>query len=134
MSSAAGASGLSFEDVVENHVAAVTARDLDALVATVTHGDRLLLIFPDGRRTDSRSDYLAFHRDWFADPGWTMEFERIALDAGAGYGHALYLTTFDQDGSGPQAPRSSWLSLGFRLERGQWRLVHDQNTRIAAAQ
>ena len=121
----------SFEAAVERNLAAVTARDHRALADTITEGERLLLIFPNGHATYSRADYLAFHREWFADPGWTMAFERIALDVGGGYGHALYRTTYDGDGNGPDEPRSSFLTLGFRLENGQWRLVHDQNTRIA---
>ena len=27
-------------------------------------------------------------------------------------------------------PRSAWLTLIFKLEEGEWRLIHDQNTRI----
>jgi ketosteroid isomerase-like protein len=131
VSAAPGASAPSFEAAVERNLAAVTARDYEALEESITEGERLLLIFPNGHLTHSRADYLSFHREWFADPGWTMAFERIAVDVDGNYGHALYRSTYDGDGSGPEEPRSSYLTLGFRLENGQWRLVHDQNTRIA---
>ena len=122
-----------FEAAVERHLAAVGARDYEALVPTVTEEERLLLIFPNGHVTHSRAEFLSFHREWFADPNWTMKFEKIGTYYIEGYGRALYRTTYDGDGSGPEEPRSSYLSLGFRLEKGQWRLVDDQNTRIATA-
>lgn len=129
-----GASPSSFEAAVERNLAAVSKRDYDALAHTITSGDRLLLIFPDGRITFTRAEYLSFHREWFADTSWTMKFERIAADVSGSYGHALYRTTYDGDGSGPGQPRSSYLTLGFRLEEGQWRLLHDQNTRVTVPQ
>ena len=129
-----GAEASSFEAAVERNLAAVIARDHAALAETITQGERLLLIFPDGRMTQGREDYLAFHREWFSDPTWTMSFERLSVQVEGSYGHALYRTVYDGDGAGPAEPRASYLTLGFRLEDGDWRLVHDQNTRIANAE
>lgn len=120
----------SFEAQIDRHVASVTERDMDALVATITTGEDLLLILPSGRMTPGRSDYLALHETLFADPAWRMTFRRVAVTQTRDYAHALYRVTFDADGPGAAPANASWLSLGFRLENDEWRLVHDQNTRI----
>lgn len=121
-----------FQAAVERQMAAVLARDYDTVVDTITGGRDLLLIFPDGTMTRTREEYLSFHREWFADADWVMTAEPIKFQVDGSYGHALYRMSFDGDGAGPKAAGMSLLSLGFRLEDGSWRLVHDQNTRIAA--
>ncbi len=120
----------SFEAQLDRHVAAVMDRDMDRLLETITGGEHLLLILPSGRMTAGRSDYVALHEMLFADPAWRMTFQRLAVTQTDQYAHALFRVTFDADGTGPAPAHSSWLSLGFRLENGEWRLVHDQNTRI----
>jgi ketosteroid isomerase-like protein len=110
------------------HVEAVQNRDLDALIKTITEGEHLTLIFPDGTTYSTRQEYLDFHREWFADTSWTMEMEPVSLLVRGDLGIALMRTTYtDQAG-----PRQALLSLTFSQEEGQWRLVFDQNTRIVA--
>ncbi|WP_265571276.1 DUF4440 domain-containing protein [Sphingomicrobium nitratireducens] len=122
-----------FESVVRAHVAAIQTRDIETIRATITRGETLLLIFPTGRMTQTREEYLAFHDMFFGVEGWTMEAEPIAFDVRGTYGHALYRTRFDEDGpDGPMEAKSSLLTFGFALEDGEWRLVHDQNTRIGS--
>ena len=119
-----------FDATLERHVAAIQSRDLTGIEATITRGDDMVLIFPDGTRYTTREQFLGFHREWFADKDWVMTLEPIRRWHGADYGYGLYRTSFDPDGAGPTPARAAWLSLGFRLEDGEWRLVHDQNTRI----
>lgn len=120
-----------FRETVKRHMAAVPGRDMDVLVDTITTGETLLLIFPDGTTFTTRTEFLDFHREWFAETSWTFTSEILSLDERAGYGKALTRYAFDPDGpQGETPPRSSLLTLGFALENGQWRLVHDQNTRL----
>lgn len=119
-------------DAVETHLAAIPERDLDALLATVTTGNELTLIFPEGEKLDTRQQYVDFHKEWFADDSWKFQGEIVDLIEAPGLGHALVRYRYDAtnaDGS----PRSNinWLALTFALQQGQWRLVFDQNTRIA---
>ena len=123
----------SFRDTLERHVAAIQSRDYQGIVDTITTGEELVLIFPDGERYETRAQFLAFHREWFADRDWVMVLEPVRVWEGRDYGYALYRTSYDPDGAGPTPGRPAYLSLGFRLENGQWRLVHDQNTRIETA-
>lgn len=120
----------SLDATVARHVAAIQSRDYQGIVDTITKGEEMVLIFPNGTRYTTREQFLAFHREWFADNSWVMTMEPVRRWQGADYGYALYRTSFDPDGAGSIPARAAWLSLGFRLENGEWRLVHDQNTRI----
>jgi ketosteroid isomerase-like protein len=119
------------EQQLQRHIAALHARSMSELAATITTGEDLLLILPSGRTTHTRADYLAFHESLFAAKGWVITFEPIHLQRLGEYAHALYRVTFDDDGAGPVPARPAHLSLGFRLEGGEWRLLHDQNTPVS---
>ena len=109
------------------HTAAIDARDLDALMATVTAGDSLTLIFPDGTTLLTREQYRDFRVGWFANSSWTMAMQPVSQTVRDGLGVALLRTTYT-DAAGP---RGAMLALTFAPEDGAWRLVFDQNTRIS---
>jgi hypothetical protein len=116
-----------FQQNLTAHVEAIRKRDLDGLLETITAGERLTLIFPNGTMSDTRQAYVDFHRKWFAEKGWTMQIEPVSLLVRNDLGIALMRTTYaDEAGSRP-----GLLTLTFAREQGKWRLVFDQNTRIA---
>ena len=122
--------GPDFNVALDRHLAAIQSRDLSEMEATITLEPDMVLIFPDGSRLETRQQFLDFHKQWFADQTWVMTPEILRKWEGTDYSYALLRYSFDPDGDGPLAPSQSYLSLGFRLEEGEWRLVHDQNTRI----
>lgn len=117
----------SFDQTVSDYIQAIEERDIDALLATMTSGEELVLIFPDSTTLYKRQEYVDFHQKWFADMGWKMELETIYSMVEDSFGIALIKTTYTDEAG----PRQALLSLTFALEDGQWRLVFDQNTRIA---
>lgn len=118
-----------FEPALSAHLAAIEARDLEAFKATITSGDDLEVIFPNGEVLASTSEVIAFHEEWFADPDWRWDGEVVKTEAGADMAYAL--VRYDYRDTPDGAPRTSWLALIFGLEDDEWRLIHDQNTRIA---
>ncbi len=117
-----------FRAALDAHLAAIEGKDLEAYKPTVTGGDDLHLIFPDGSTIDTTEGVFDFHREWFDDPNWVMEPEVVKVMEGEDM--AVALLKYDYRDAPDGAPRSSWLVLVFQLEDGAWRLVHDQNTRI----
>jgi ketosteroid isomerase-like protein len=127
----AHAAPASLRDTARAHLAAVEARDLDALLATVTTHDKLTLIFPDGNTFDTRKQYVDFHKEWFGDRRWSFHADIVDVIETAQLGHVLARYRYaapDKDGA--MVTKNTWLALTFANEDGQWRLVFDQNTRI----
>jgi len=133
VSASAATSAPPFKAGVEAHLAALSARDMDALLPTLTSGKDLTMIAPNGYRFETRQQYVDFHRQWFAtkDEGKLIA-EIVHLIESPALGHALikYRYTSKDNAGKPQAT-DSWLTLTFALEGGSWRLVFDQNTLIA---
>lgn len=119
---------------VETHLAAIAARDMDAMLPTLTRGPDLTMIAPNGFKIDTRQHFVDFHRQWFAaKDGGQLESEIVRLIESPSLGHALIrsrYTSRDQDGRTQTS--ITWLALTFALEAGSWRLVFDQNTRVEA--
>lgn len=131
IANAARPANASFDAALQRHVQAIKSRDIAEIEATITRGDRLDLIFPDGRLTSTRAEYVTFHQKWFSDNAWRMEFEPVTRQVGNDVAVALFKTIYtDTAADGKVSTYRNWLSLTFRLENGEWRLVLDQNTPI----
>ena len=121
-----------FRPAVEAHLAAVSSRNIETLLPTLTHGDRLTMIAPNGFRWETRQQYVDFHRQWFASPdGGKLDYEIVDTVESPALSHALIKYTYTTTAQPHSDP--AWLALTFALEEGNWRLVFDQNTSISPA-
>jgi ketosteroid isomerase-like protein len=114
------------------HAAAVQARDIKALEATLTLGPELVLILPNGTMTRTRAEFLEFHRQFFAAPGWAIAFDVVSKVEGDDYAIITTKSRYRDVADGKPFESSNWVTFGFRREDGCWKLVHDQNTRRPA--
>lgn len=117
-----------FDVALDAHFTAIASRDVGAYTATLTNGDTLPLIFPDGTMMGTRQEVVDFHKMWFALPDWHMEFEPVSKIVGSDLATAIFKTAYRDNPNG--AVRYGYLTLTFQLQDGAWRLVQDQNTRI----
>ena len=117
-----------FRPALDAHLTAVTSRNLESFEATITSGNELYVIFPNGKALTTTSKVVDFHRDWFLDDNWVMEPEVVKIIEGEDMATAVLKYRYRD--SPLENARMSWLVLVFRLEGSEWRLVHDQNTRI----
>lgn len=117
-----------FEAALTQHFAAIQNRDLPQYIATITEAESLPLIFPDGTFIATRGGVIDFHTDWFADPNWQMDLRTINTIVGTDMAIATLETAYRDTPEG--VDRYGYVALVFKLEGGEWRLVHDQNTRI----
>lgn len=123
----------SFRAALDAHLAAVSSRNLEALVPTLTRRPDLTLLLPDGKKLDTRQQFIELHREWFAtqDEGrWEGEVVRVIETAELAHALVRYRYSSRQE-TGQRRISESWLTLTFALEDGAWRLVFDQNTPIS---
>ena len=118
--------------VVDRHLDAINARDLDALLATVTKHPIMTTILPDGRVLETREEYRKLHVAWFAERDWRMDFkvQDIMQYGDVGIARVRYDSQVRNKAGRYVSKRVALLSLMFRREDGAWRLVYDQNTVI----
>src|SRR5688572_7436196 len=78
-----------FRAAVEAHLAAVAARDMEALLPTLTSGESLTMIAPNGQTFDTRQQYIDFHKQWFGmrDNGKLEVTEFLRFIESAELGH-----------------------------------------------
>ena len=114
------------------HAAAVQARDMPALERTLTTGEKLTLILPNGTRTETRKEYLDFHREFFGSPTWSIRFDIMSEMTGPDFAVITTRSFYSDTDNGQPVRTSSWVTFTFRRENGEWRLIHDQNTRVPA--
>lgn len=123
-----------FRGTLDAHLAAIMARDLDALIPTLTERPDLTMIAPNGLKFDTRQQFIDFHRRWFAAPDegrWEGEVVRVVESDAQGV--ALIRYRYASRGPGGATQQSTnWLTLTFARDGGRWGLVFDQNTSITA--
>jgi hypothetical protein len=119
-----------FRPAVEAHLSAVASRSMEALLPTLTLGEELIMIAPNGFRWETRQEYVDFHRGWFVTPdGGKLNYEIVDTIESPALSHALVRYTHTTTAQPKSEP--TWLALTFALEEGNWRLVFDQNTSIS---
>lgn len=123
------AAACDFDCTLKRHLDAIQARDFEAFEATLTRGPRLSFILPNGKYFDDAAAYREMLKGWFAENGWTFNYQTIAVEKSADMGHALLLVSYDEaDRDGKPYHIDHYLSLLFKREGAGWYLVHDQNT------
>jgi ketosteroid isomerase-like protein len=124
----------SFDWAWRAHINAIKARDLAALERTLTSGDDLILILPNGELKRTRAEYLDFHRQWFAMTTWSMEFHELWRQVTLTIGQILFRTRYtDVNDDGSPYETRNHLLLTFQRQGVQWKLLTDQNTRLSSS-
>jgi len=122
-----------FDRALATHISAIKSRDIKTFESTLTDGDTLLFLLPDGRRSDTRAAFLAAHRQLFAMPGFIFEDTPISEYVGSSVGTATVGVKVTMAGAdGTATVNRSVMTLTFQREMGEWRLVQDQHSPVAA--
>ena len=105
-----------------------------ALERTITSAEQLTLILPNGVQTSTRQAYVDFHKQFFAEKTWTIQFETVSRTVGTDFAVLTTKSLYQDVVDGKPYRSRSWVTFTFQKESGQWRLIHDQNTRLPPEQ
>ncbi|MCB1581543.1 MAG: nuclear transport factor 2 family protein [Marinicella sp.] len=68
--------------VMQKHLAAVSNKDLSILQQTLSPDGQMQLILPQTEIISGVEGFMQFHKDWFAQPGWTFETKILNSEVG----------------------------------------------------
>ncbi|MEQ9661337.1 MAG: nuclear transport factor 2 family protein [Parasphingopyxis sp.] len=120
-----------YDCTLDRHLTAIRGGDWDGFVATITAEPDIQLILPDGTLIEGREAYLETLEPWLTGGGFTFDTETVDQRVGSDLGYTLLNVTSRVEAE--DRTSTFFLLLTFALEDGEWRLVHDQNTRIPPA-
>ena len=122
---------MTFAQALDEHLAAIAARDIERFAATVSRSPDARVIGPDGTAIVGGDAIVAAHRGWFeSEKAWTFT-PRVVLER-AGDTLAFALLDVDYHEGGTQ--RRFSLCVVFARDDGSGKLFYDQNTTQASAQ
>ena len=119
---------MGFNEVLEIYLSAVKSKDVDLLVTTIGNED-VTLIMPNGVLISGRENFVEFHKDWFLDKDWTLNYDILKIEEGKEISFALLKVDYkDIDSKGNEYSLNYYLTLLFKKSEEKWGLIHDQNT------
>lgn len=120
-----------FQTALSTHLASIEHRDAAAFETTLTTSSSLTFVALDGSVTTSKESFVKKIRGWLTDPDWTWRLEQLSMTSSAHVGTAVFQVRYqDLDSNRKPYSLTYVLSLVFEKQGDEWRLVHDQNTRI----
>jgi ketosteroid isomerase-like protein len=116
---------------MEQHLDAVSHKDLTALAATLSPAGKMQLILPNQEIVYTTEKFLEFHEEWFKDTTWTFETEILSSEVGTRLGAATCEIMYrEPDRNGK--PYSNRMIVTYLLEqvKGQWYVISDHASSI----
>lgn len=113
---------------MQDHLNAISSRDIAAFKENLTRDDKLYTIVQNGYAFTTPSELIAIHEQWFEDLNWIWEGKVIHKIVGEDM--AMALIKYEYRAKPADEPFSTWLLYVFQLQEGKWRIVHDQNTAL----
>ncbi len=118
-----------FKDALQLHLDSIQKKDLDSFSSTISE-DTITLIMMNGTIIDDRNKFMEFHKDWFSDEDWKLNYEIIRMDETDKMAYALLAVHYeDIDIEGKPVFMKYYLNLIFKKYKENWLLVFDQNTK-----
>jgi ketosteroid isomerase-like protein len=122
---------LSLRETNDLYIRSIQERDLERLMSSVTEDMMLHFIGTTGTMMKSREDYLRFHEEWFRETDWEISFDDPIIQEVNGFGYTMSVFTYrNSTPDGKVLTLVSYVTLIFRKEAGQWRVIADVCTPI----
>lgn len=116
---------------MENHLNAVSKRNINDLMATLSPDDEMTLILPQSEIIDSKEGFIEYHRKWFEDQSWTFEYKILKLKAGTYFSIAVVEVLYKEPERNGK-PYFNRMIVSYVLEKkqGKWCVIKDHASSI----
>ncbi|WP_281559300.1 nuclear transport factor 2 family protein [Thalassomonas sp. RHCl1] len=120
-----------FRCTYKKHISAIEKKDLASFESTITPGDKLTFILPDGTFFEDSASYRKLLKGWFAEGGWSFTPEVLQVEETSEMGTVLLKVLYHEDDrNGKPYDLEHYLYLVFKKQGDSWFLIHDQNTKV----
>jgi len=120
-----------FTATLEKHLNAVSTRNLSELSSTLSPDGDTRLILVSRELTDTNSDFMAFHEEWFQDTTWTFDTKIKDIEVSEKMGLAIVEALYKEP-RGNKEPYTNRLAVSYVLKKinGMWYVINDQSCSI----
>jgi len=120
-----------FTEVLQNHLTAVSEKNIEKLIATLPPDSNFLFILPNSSPTKSSKDFIEFHAEWFKDTSWTFETKIIATNIEEKMGIALVEVMYKEPERNGR-PYFNKMSVSYALKKidEKWYVIKDHASSI----
>ncbi len=120
-----------FKAALTIHLAAITARDLSTLEATLSPRGDMHLILPQTNITTTAKEFIDFHRDWFEIPGWTLDNKILHTDIEENMGIAIVEALYkEEERDGKPYFNRMHVSYSMKKIAGKWYVIKDHASSV----
>jgi hypothetical protein len=116
---------------MEQHLDAVSQKNLTSLAATLSPAGKMQLILPNQEIVYTTQKFLDYHEEWFKDQSWTFETEILSSEVGTRLGTATCQIIYrEPDRKGK--PYFNRMIVTYVLEqvKGRWYVISDHASSI----
>ena len=120
-----------FIAVMDKHLAAVSARDMETLRSTLSPYGEMQLILPSTEIIDGVDGFMEYHREWFELPNWTIETEILNTEIGEMVGMAVISFIYrEPDRNGRPYFNRMIVSYDLKKINDEWYVIKDHASSI----
>ncbi|WDE11598.1 YybH family protein [Thalassomonas haliotis] len=124
-----------FKCTYKKHISAIEKKDLASFESTITPGEKLTFILPDGTFFEDSATYRKLLKGWFAEGGWSFTPEVLRVEETSEMGTVLLKVLYHEDDrNGKPYDLEHYLYLVFKKQGDSWFLIHDQNTKVKSVE
>jgi len=117
-----------FSLALQDFLNSISNRDIATYKKYITNDEEMYTIVQNGHAFKTTQELISMHEQWFNDTNWIWESTVIKTVVGEDLSFALI--KYDYKISKDASPFSTWLTYVFRLEKNEWRVIHDHNTAL----
>jgi len=120
-----------FITILTKHLKAVTNRDLESLLSTMSPTGEMQLIVPQTEVLTSVDAFMNYHKEWFAAPNWTFETKILNTKVFDDFGMAIVEIIYRE----PQrngVPYFNRMIVSYDLEKidNNWYIIKDHASSV----
>jgi|GEM_PF-1570780 len=124
-----------FVERMQEHLEAVSNKDLTTLKSTLSPEGDMQLILPNTEILYSVEKFMEYHQAWFQDTTWTFETKILSTEIGEKVGIAITEIMYrEPERNGKPYFNHMVVSYALKKIEGQWYIIKDHASSIEKAE